>query len=59
MLSANVIRIFKSTIFSDQINETVSFFCMLIQIHKNQKLIENCLVRHDQNMGMVNLVSGL
>ena len=28
-------RIYKSTLSPEQIEETVSFFCMLIQIHKN------------------------
>ena len=28
-------RIFKLNIFPEQIDEAASFFCMLIQIHKN------------------------
>ena len=34
-LSQSDCKIFKPTIFSQQIDEIASFFCMLIQIHEN------------------------
>ena len=47
-LSHSDCGIFKSTISPQQIDETALFFSMLIQIHKNQKLIEKVLVGHGQ-----------
>ena len=50
--------LFKS-ILPEQINETASFFCMLVQIQKNEELIKEFLDQHGQKMSVVNLVFGL
>ena len=49
-LSQSDSRIFKLTITLEQIDETASFFCRLIQ---------NFLLEEDQNMGVTSLVPGL
>ena len=50
--------LFKS-ISPEQIDETASFVCMLVQIHKNEELIKKFLDGHGQKMDVVNLVFGL
>ena len=54
-LSQSDCRIFKSSIFTEQIIKTASFFAWYFF----QKLSENVLDGHGQNMGVANLLSGL
>ena len=47
-LNQSYCRILKSTISPKQSNEIARRFCILIQVHKNQKLIEIFLDKHGQ-----------
>ena len=51
---------FKSTISLEQIDETDSLiFCMLLQIHENEKFIENFLVGYGQKWEWLTFLKNL